>query len=248
MELGGFSTAQFAARSALAIAGNSGAVAIPQTGQGDGSQGAGAQSGGGQDKGGDKPAQPGATTATGEPLSREQQNQVRELKKRDVEVRAHEQAHAAVGGSYASAPSYTYTQGPDGKKYAVGGEVQIDTSAERTPEATIRKMDTVIAAALAPAEPSSQDQAVARQAQQQRVQAQSELQDQEATERKEQSQSTEDGDEANGALPSDLLAQIIGQASDAESGLAPQSSSASQSASSAYSDAAALVAQVFGGA
>ncbi len=109
-------------------------------------------------------------------LTEEQERVVAELKDRDAEVRAHEQAHAAVGGSYASAPSYEYTRGPDGRQYAIGGEVQIDTAPVRgNPEATIDKMTVVIAAALAPAEPSSQDMAVARQAQQTRAQAQSEL-------------------------------------------------------------------------
>lgn len=118
---------------------------------------------------------PGAAqSATGEPLTKEQQQQVEKLKRRDAEVRAHEQAHAQVGGTYAGAPKYQYTQGPDGKKYATSGEVQIDVSPERTPEATIRKMDVVIRAALAPAEPSSQDQAVARQAQATKQQAQAE--------------------------------------------------------------------------
>ena len=124
MELGGFSPAQFASRAPSAAPG--------------GSKVSGDDASGANGKGAvEKAAQPGATTATGEPLTTEQQNQVRELKKRDEEVRAHEQAHAAVGGSYASAPKYTYTRGPDGKKYAVAGEVQIDTSPERTPEATI---------------------------------------------------------------------------------------------------------------
>jgi hypothetical protein len=112
----------------------------------------------------------------GEDLTEEEEKQVRDLKQRDQEVRAHEEAHAAVGGSYASAPKYEFTQGPDGKRYAVGGEVQIDTSAvAENPEATIRKMDVVIRAALAPAEPSSQDMAVARQAQQTRDRARAEL-------------------------------------------------------------------------
>lgn len=109
-------------------------------------------------------------------LTPEQEKQVQELKQRDQEVRAHEQAHATVGGSYASAPSYEYTVGPDGKRYAIGGEVQIDASPVRdNPEATIRKMEIVIRAALAPAEPSPQDLAVARSAQQTRMQAQREL-------------------------------------------------------------------------
>ena len=235
MELGGFSPAQFALRSPVAPP--TGGKALAGTGGGQGGSGANAQ--------GQKPGQPGATTATGEPLTTEQQNQVRDLKKRDQEVRAHEQAHAAVGGSYASAPKYTYTQGPDGKKYAVGGEVQIDTSPERTPEATIRKMDIVIAAARAPAEPSSQDQAVARQAQQQRAQAQTELQDQSAAKRQEQSgQIGERDEESDNALPSDLLAQIVSQASGQQTG---SLSGSAQSAANAYSSAAALAGQLFGG-
>ena len=152
-------------------------------------------------------SQTSATTAAGEPLSKEQQAQVRDLKKRDAEVKAHEQAHATVGGAYASAPKYTYTRGPDGKKYAIGGEVEIDTSPERTPEATIRKMDVVIRAALAPAEPSSQDRAVARQAQQQRLEAQRELTQQESG----QTTPGAESKEQSGSIEPGLLAQIMAQ-------------------------------------
>jgi len=99
-----------------------------------------------------------------------------ELKARDREVRAHEQAHQSVGGQYASAPSYTYQRGPDGVQYAIGGEVQIDISpVAGNPQATIDKMRTVRAAALAPAEPSGQDRAVAAEAMQLMLQAQQEL-------------------------------------------------------------------------
>ena len=55
------------------------------------------------------------------------------------------------------------------KRYAIGGEVQIDTSKEKTPQETIRKMQIVIRAALAPAEPSSQDLKVAQLARSQLV-------------------------------------------------------------------------------
>ncbi len=48
--------------------------------------------------------------------------------------------------------------------YAVGGEVKIDTSPERTPEATVSKMQQVRRAALAPADPSGTDRAVAAEA------------------------------------------------------------------------------------
>lgn len=94
-----------------------------------------------------------------------EQLEITQLSSRDQEVRAHEQAHAAVGGRYAGAPSYTYERGPDGKRYAIAGEVSIDTGAVPSdPQATIRKMEVVVRAALAPAEPSAQDRQIAAQA------------------------------------------------------------------------------------
>ena len=118
----------------------------------------------------DKTAQPEGQLDDG------QLKQLRELKARDREVRAHEQAHQAVGGQYAGAVSYTYQRGPDGNQYAVGGEVSIDIApVEGDPQATIEKMRKVRAAALAPAEPSGQDRAVAAQAMQLMLQAQVEL-------------------------------------------------------------------------
>src|SRR6056297_1068156 len=102
--------------------------------------------------------------------------QLTEPKARDREVRAHEAAHQAVGGQYAGAMSFTYQRGPDGAQYAVGGEVSIDLSpVQGDPQATIEKMRIVRAAAMAPAEPSGQDRAVAAQAMQIMLQAQSEL-------------------------------------------------------------------------
>jgi hypothetical protein len=91
--------------------------------------------------------------------------QVQKLKARDAEVRAHEQAHAAAGGAYAGAPSYEFQRGPDGRDYAVSGEVSIDVSEiPGDPEATIQKMQQVKRAALAPAEPSGPDQSIAASA------------------------------------------------------------------------------------
>lgn len=108
-------------------------------------------------------------------LSEEEQLVVDELRARDAEVRRHEQAHKAVAGQYAGAISYSYQQGPDGKRYAIGGQVPIDTSAiPGDPDATISKMQIVIRAALAPAEPSSADRAIAQAAQAQLAQAQAE--------------------------------------------------------------------------
>jgi len=102
------------------------------------------------------------TRSDGQDLSEEEKKQVDELKARDREVRAHEQAHMAAGGNLVRGGAhYTYQRGPDGSVYAVGGEVSIDTSEEKTPEQTVQKMQRVQAAALAPAEPSGQDRAVA---------------------------------------------------------------------------------------
>jgi hypothetical protein len=88
---------------------------------------------------------------------------VAELKRRDREVRAHEQAHVAAGGSLVrGGAAYKYAAGPDGHTYATGGEVSIDVSPiPNDPAATIRKMARVARAALAPAQPSGQDRVVA---------------------------------------------------------------------------------------
>ena len=98
----------------------------------------------------------------GRQLSAEEQRRIAELEKTDKAVHAHEAAHlAAAGGLAVSGASYTYVYGPDGKRYAVGGEVGIDTSAESKPQANIDKGRRVRAAAMAPADPSPQDYAVA---------------------------------------------------------------------------------------
>lgn len=91
---------------------------------------------------------------------------VQALKKTDTEVRAHEMAHIAAGGQYiTSGAKLEYQRGPDGKNYAVAGEVSIDTSAiPGDPRATAQKMKKIKAAALAPASPSAQDRKVAASA------------------------------------------------------------------------------------
>jgi len=96
-------------------------------------------------------------------LTPEEQQQVDKLKARDVEVRAHESAHLSAAGQYAQGgPKYVYQTGPDGKQYAIGGSVSIDVSpVSGDPQATIQKAQQVRTAALAPAEPSGQDQKVA---------------------------------------------------------------------------------------
>ena len=99
-------------------------------------------------------------------LDPKQQEEVKDLEARDREVRTHEAAHQAAAGGLGGGASFEYETGPDGKSYAIGGEVPIDMSAGRTPEETIRRARQVRAAALAPADPSPQDMAVAAAASQ----------------------------------------------------------------------------------
>ena len=96
-------------------------------------------------------------------LSGDEQRQLAQLKVTDREVHAHEAAHiAAAGGLVRGGASFSYQAGADGRMYAVGGEVSIDTSAVAgNPQATIQKAQIIRAAALAPAQPSSADHAAA---------------------------------------------------------------------------------------
>ena len=120
---------------------------------------------------------PGApATAKDAAASQAAAQEIARLRQRDAAVRRHEQAHAAAGGSFAGAPSYDYTQGPDGKQYAVSGEVSIDAApVPGNPQATIDKLEIVRRAALAPSDPSPQDLKVAAQAQADIASARAEL-------------------------------------------------------------------------
>jgi SprA-related family len=116
-----------------------------------------------------------------ENLSDEEQKKVEALKQRDREVHAHEQAHRAAGGGLTGSPTYKTERGPDGKSYAVGGEVKIDTSpVPNNPEATIRKLEQVKRAALAPSNPSGQDRQVAAAAEARIQEARQEKREKEA--------------------------------------------------------------------
>lgn len=98
-------------------------------------------------------------------LTPAEKQDVAQLQARDAEVKAHEQAHrAAAGGLSTSSASYEYQVGPDGQKYAVGGEVSISFNKSSDPEENIDKAQAMKAAALAPAQPSAQDRSVARSA------------------------------------------------------------------------------------
>jgi len=119
----------------------------------------------------------------------------RELAKRDREVRAHEQAHASIGGQYTSAPSYTYERGPDGRLYAVAGEVKIDTSpVPNDPQATLEKAEIIQRAALGVAEPSAADRAAAADARAMAAEARAEILQQEEDVRTEEASASEESE------------------------------------------------------
>ena len=145
----------------------------PQQDGGDGNDASAAEDG-------EDGAVPQTREATGpDGLTEEERRIVAELQRVDAEIRRHEQAHAAVGGPYAGAPAYTTVRGPDGRLYAVGGEVQIDVSEiPGNPAATIRKLQVVRRAALAPTRPSAADRRVASIAQQGIAEARQELREQ----------------------------------------------------------------------
>lgn len=128
-------------------------------------------------------AQPAANTANNSngaaqdaSFDPEQQQLIRQLAQRDSEVRNHERIHATVGGRYTSAPSYTYERGPDGRLYAVSGEVQIDTTPiPNNPQATLEKATMVQRAALAVPDPSPADRNAAAQARVMAAEARAEI-------------------------------------------------------------------------
>jgi len=132
-----------------------------KTGQPDRAPGkAGDQASSSSASSGDRPGKAPAR-APGAPLTADQERQLTDLQQRDTHVRQHEAAHQAAGGALVGGASYSYQTGPDGKSYAVGGEVPISLQAGRTADETIANARRVRAAALAPSDPSAQDLSVA---------------------------------------------------------------------------------------
>ncbi|BCU07007.1 hypothetical protein Atep_16840 [Allochromatium tepidum] len=164
-----------------------------------------------------------AKDINGETLSDEDLRVVEQLKQRDSEVRAHEQAHVTAGGGHiTSGPSYSYQTGPDGKRYAIGGEVGIDTSMKAgDPEGNLEKARAIIRAAMAPAEPSSQDVRVAASARAMETRAQQEIRDRQI---KEYEAVMDTGATDRASAPSGTAAATTPTANDERSGSATQPS------------------------
>lgn len=92
-------------------------------------------------------------------------NVVSRLAQTDIGVRGHEAQHLLAAGGLATGPAdYDYVEGPDGKLYAVGGQVGISSTATSDPAKQRRDASAAYLAATAPADSSAQDLAAARSA------------------------------------------------------------------------------------
>ena len=91
------------------------------------------------------------------------QRVLEKFKNSDSRVRAHEQAHAA-NGITTTPISYKYQTGPDGKAYAVGGEVRLDTSIPTDPKEASFKLSQIQRASSAPGDTSGADAQITIQA------------------------------------------------------------------------------------
>ncbi len=109
-------------------------------------------------------------------LTPQEQAQLRELQARDQEIRQRELARQVVGGQYTGQPNLSFERGPDGQRYAVSGDVPIDSApVPDDAQATIEKMRVVRVAALASANPSPEDVRLALSAMQAMQEAQAQV-------------------------------------------------------------------------
>ncbi|MDL2272219.1 hypothetical protein LJC23_04215 [Desulfovibrio sp. OttesenSCG-928-I05] len=114
----------------------------------------------------DENSSPAAATAPdGKELSREDEALLQKLQARDTKVRGHEAAHVmAAGGQAQGLPTYTYQTGPDGRRYAVGGSVNISMLRTGDAEHDARQANRAYRAAMATGEPSARDMQTASMA------------------------------------------------------------------------------------
>ena len=144
-----------------------------------------------EDKHGDQASPQSHEKKSTQQLNEEERSETQRLAQRDREVRAHEAAHKGAAGRHArGAAEFEYERGPDGRQYAVGGEVSIDVSRPSDPQAALQKAMIIRRAALAPAQPSAQDRSVAAAAAQMAEQARAEL----SSERAERPEGSETAD------------------------------------------------------
>ncbi len=82
------------------------------------------------------------------------------FKSMDSNIRSHEQAHAS-SGTTTTPIQYSYQVGPDGKMYATGGHVRLDTSIPSDPKSAAIKLDQIKRSATSSVDSSSADMSIA---------------------------------------------------------------------------------------
>ena len=114
---------------------------------------------------------PDATGSMAPELSVEERAILAELERQDHEVRTRDMAYLAAAGGLAGSFAVQYETGPDGRRYAVAADVNLDTSAAATPEQSLTKARALRAAAMS----ASGDASAATRANTMEAQARAEL-------------------------------------------------------------------------
>jgi hypothetical protein len=87
---------------------------------------------------------------------------VAELERMDRDVRDHEMAHYFAARPHSAFPEYWHVSGPQGRRYAASGITRFDASeVEGDVAASLRKLQKLRQAALAPRAPSDEDRRLA---------------------------------------------------------------------------------------
>ncbi len=98
------------------------------------------------------------------------------IKNIDRNVRLHENSHASADGVQTIGTArYKYAEGPDGKLYAVGGEVTVAVQSSGKPEDNLRAARALRSSALSSDNPSPADFAAAADAGQIEIEALSQM-------------------------------------------------------------------------
>ena len=116
-------------------------------------------------------------------LSSEEQQQLRDLERRDQQVRTRDMAFIAAAGGAAGSYSVEYETGPDGRRYAVGADIKLDTSEGATPEQTLAKARALRAATMSARGESSTDASATAKAVRMEAEARAEIERERAAER-----------------------------------------------------------------
>jgi hypothetical protein len=115
-------------------------------------------------------------------LNAEELRELRDLERKDLQVRTRDMAFIAAAGGAAGSYSVHYETGPDGQRYAVEADIRLDTSEGATPEQTLAKARALRAASMSGRRESVKDGNAAAKAMRMEAEARAELERQRNTE------------------------------------------------------------------